>query len=73
MSVNKYCMYLYIHNIHRTHMHIYYVNTTFILDAINRHYLIYFVYIYFVFIYLLTGFLWVLKRSEEDFIHPSTN
>ncbi len=30
------CVYLYIHNKYTQHTHIYYVNKTFILDAINR-------------------------------------
>ncbi len=64
MSVNKYCMCLYIHNIHSTHMHIYYVNTTFILDAINRHYLIYYVYIILFCIYLFIDWVFVgLKKG----------
>ncbi len=31
-----YVCYLYIHNKHTQYTHIYYVNKTFILDAINR-------------------------------------
>ncbi len=40
VNIKKYtvcvCIYLYIHNKYAQYIHIYYVNKTFILDAINR-------------------------------------
>ncbi len=45
------CVYLYIHNKYTQYTHIYSVNKTFILDAINH--LTVLIYIYVIFIFIL--------------------